>query len=431
MRHSHIVLCLVCLSTAIIGCSDNPDSYLRSYFMDNGGYSYMSPPRDIMEAGTLVVEQNNGMVYVGSASKCFGDLEFKNGTEVFPEFENRKEWKSNLDAAFNYVPNSGASAKLKALMRDHGIKELKFSLGEARNKVIALLDLEQKFLGKRSLSSCESFLKDNKDARIICETVEVSEMNVDLSDSDSSDFDLAAAYKRSASDSASLSISVEKTSTKKYKVEFNQKPLIVAYKTWNPNEGILKPTSIDKSGSVVVLEGEREYATDKRILAQKILIKNGTKIRVHNGSKLELLADSIVVEGTATIDGDGERGTDGANGGAYQGDQEWISKDAADYWKARSDIDKNLNHPDRGKNGTNGSNGGVGGTIVLSHKPVGGKLVVSVAGGLGGNGGQGGPGKLLKNRDNMTCNGCTYSYSGKSGESGNSGKSGQVIYLDE
>jgi len=181
--------------------------------------------------------------------------------------------------------------------------------------------------------------------------------------------------------------------------------------------------------SVFTFGGTREFDGNVTVSARQIVFAPGSVVRVRNGSTLELRAESIVVEGTATIDGTGEPGVPGSPGP----DNAELPLDLlpdSNYKSIRNRVASSENDPLRGHKGADGGSGGPGATIVLSRHALGGALIIKVKGGPGGPPGPGGSGRLIRNQRQFYCDGCMYSRNGPDGHKGPDGPNGRVIYGD-
>lgn len=163
-----------------------------------------------------------------------------------------------------------------------------------------------------------------------------------------------------------------------------------------------------------------EYGADGKdtlVAAERIIIKSGAQIRVRNGTKLVINAETLVVEGPALIDGSGEVGERGAEGPSNDG--YWDNSGTGGnhrHWEEAG------NHPnDRGHKGGTGGPGGRGAVVEIFHAKVEGStsnIRIIVAGGAGGPGGPGGVGRRLK------CVHCNQEKRGSRGPNGDQGPLG-------
>ncbi len=152
----------------------------------------------------------------------------------------------------------------------------------------------------------------------------------------------------------------------------------------------------------VEIAGQRAYTRDTVIAGTIICLRTGARLRVRNGSRLELRAEVIRMEADVDIDGSGERGVRGAAGAAPEPPLRFRGQ--REFQRRNRECGKTLDDPDRGKPGGRGGDGGPGATIVFAGRvegePRGLKLMATlvargaVDGGASGQGGPGGRGRV-------------------------------------
>lgn len=174
--------------------------------------------------------------------------------------------------------------------------------------------------------------------------------------------------------------------------------------------------------------GAVEFEGYTEVRCDRIVFVTGATVRIRHGATLVLNAGrSIEVQRSATIDGRGDPGQNGAAGASVGG--EWQSQGVGDYYAALNDCRARSDSRDRGGAGGPGGRGGPGATILLSHRPLG-TLTILLSGGSGGPGGPGGGGRFLWRGDNRTCDGCQMNCpSGPVGSAGPSGEQGHALDL--
>jgi hypothetical protein len=181
----------------------------------------------------------------------------------------------------------------------------------------------------------------------------------------------------------------------------------------------------------VVFVGSKEVTSDTVIRAPRVVFKDGSSVRVRNGARFEIHSSEILVEGSATIDGNGEKGSTGAQGGDAPNLVHGAVWEANhnDYTKAKNDLLGNREHPDRGRQGQPGGPGGSGATVILSQRHP--HLTVVVGGGPGGDGGPPGRSRTLRCNEHNPCDGGVVDANNGHGPQGPNGPAGVILYLDD
>lgn len=182
------------------------------------------------------------------------------------------------------------------------------------------------------------------------------------------------------------------------------------------SQGLAQPSCDDEEA--VILAGQT-FGADTTIKEDLVCITANASVRVKNGARLDIEAETLVIEGAARFDGRGEpgaRGRAGNNGPVHRHKPPQVAGIAV-CGNAPSRKDYSGGH------GGRGGNGGAGATISIRYGQLQGdpkQLQHDVAGGAGGAGGPGG-------RAGMAT--CTvikpYRVKGANGKKGAPGKAGR------
>jgi len=177
-----------------------------------------------------------------------------------------------------------------------------------------------------------------------------------------------------------------------------------------------------------VLAGQK-FDKDMRIEKPVVCIAANAELRIRNGARLDVEAETLIIEGAAHFDGRGEpgaRGRAGSNGAVHHHKPPKVGVIAV-CGNAPSKSDYS------GSNGGRGGNGGKGASISIRYRELHGDPALlnhEVAGGAGGVGGAGGRAgraicKALKPYDVRGKN-------GRKGRPGTQGKSGsfELVRID-
>jgi hypothetical protein len=186
----------------------------------------------------------------------------------------------------------------------------------------------------------------------------------------------------------------------------------------NTNKGSCSPSVSPASEDAQVFSGNITYTADFHLIANRVVFKKGTVIRIENGATYELSARKVTFEDGVFFDGRGATGAKGPTGNSVPGT--WSEDDRGKYDSANGDCSNWGGHPDRGGRGGTGGTGGAGANLVF-HMSYTGDFQSDLSGGVGGPGGDPGQGRWHRYGGNGDLFQCPNNGSGDSGASGPKG----------
>lgn len=241
------MLLATCLATVVCAAGCGPNEYLKDYFQKNGGYAYLNPPCNLEGPGTIVQFQGNGMLTVYSRDSAFPGVPVLPGDMQFADFDTHTEWQGSLSVAFDFVPLTADTGKVKAALVTAGARTVKFHFGPAKKKVVELGRLVEAIEKGQTPSPAVQFLK-GKYCGVIAGVAEVSEMTFDFSDIDNFQLQIDASLLQNLGALTGGKFAFSSAGSKAFKIEFKDRPLYVGYYLWRPQfdqHGQIVPQSAD------------------------------------------------------------------------------------------------------------------------------------------------------------------------------------------
>ncbi len=232
---------LVAAAVAVAGCG--PHGYLKDYFRANGGFAYMNPPSSLEGPGTIVQFQHGGMLTVYDEDSAFKDVPVNQGDIQFADFDTSRQWRGSLSLAFDFIPETSDTGKLKAALVSAGAKTAAFRFGPVTKKVVELGKLVEAIRDGKVPPVALEFLK-SRYCGVIAGVAEVSEMTFDFSENDEFQVNLDATALKELGSLTGGKFDFTTTGSKAFRIAFKDRPLYVGYYLWQPK--------FDKTGRISV-----------------------------------------------------------------------------------------------------------------------------------------------------------------------------------
>jgi hypothetical protein len=261
-RKAFVALSFVALVCVASGCG--PHAYLKDYFLKNGGFAYMNPPSNLEGPGTIIQFQGNGMLTVYSKDSAFPKVPVVPGDMQFADFDDHTEWQGSLSLAFDFMPETPNTGKLKASLVTAGARTVKFRFGPARKKVVELGKLVEAIQSGSVPPVAVEFLK-SRYTGVIAGVAEVSEMTFDFSAVENFQIQVDAELLQNLGSLTGGSFKFTTAGEKAFKISFKDRPLYVGYYLWQPK--------FDEAGHIIAASAKVQprllYAPDIERLRQR------------------------------------------------------------------------------------------------------------------------------------------------------------------